>query len=167
MTRLDEFKGRLIGGVGLRWEAFQIFSHNQLLTKTSISRTKLYQMLLAGEVDYFARGVNEIFGESMHFSEYHDALEVSREVAFYYPNPYYFFVHPERPELAQRIEKGLRMAEADGSFKKIFIKHFKEEIAYLRQLQVKKVLYLENASGHPEQQMNFDWWLADPSLLQQ
>lgn len=159
---IEDFKSRLIGGVGLRWEDFRIFSRNQILVKTSTSHLKLFDMLTTGEVDYFARGVNEVFGESVRLSKYYKEFKIHRDIAFFYPFPFYFFVRQNNSELALRIEEGLRRAEADGSFKAIFLKHFHDDIEQLKELKVKQVLYLENPSGQSKQPMKFDWWLEQP-----
>jgi hypothetical protein len=42
-------------------------------------------------------------------------------LALQYRQPVYFFVGRHRPELAERLERGLALAAADGSFDALFM----------------------------------------------
>lgn len=158
---LEDFRLRLIGGSGIYWEDFRIFSHNKVVTKVAKEYSQLYQLLANSEIDYFSLGINEIFGELELNSKQFPNLLINSSVAFYYPFPMYFFVHQNNPELAERLEKGLKKSEADGSFRRIFYKHHQEQIQRLKELKPLKIFYLENPYIPPIEPLKLHWWMED------
>lgn len=75
-------------------------------------------MLRVKRFDYMPRGAQEAWAEmELHQGE---GLQVESTIFLHYRVPFYFFVSRSRPELAARIERGLRMAQKDGSFERLF-----------------------------------------------
>ena len=68
--------------------------------------------------DYFPRGLYEVWGEQKVNADKNLVIEDS--LMLYYPAPIYFFVNKKNVALANRIERGLRIAMQDGSFDKLF-----------------------------------------------
>lgn len=159
ITTIDEFKTRLIGGVGVHWQTLQMFSRNNMLIRTAYEKSELYGMLVAGEIDYFPRGLDELSWEAGNYKEAFKQLTVSPDVALFYILPRYYFVRHGAPELAERIEKGLLKALTDGSFRSIFLKHYQDEIDMLKKLKVKKIIYLDNPDLTLTYPMKWHWWL--------
>ncbi len=100
---------------GSHWPDSDILEYSGLpITRVALF-SSMYPMLKAKRIDYFPRGINEIYGEVEAFGENiipYDSLMIV------YKFPMYFFVNRENFYLAKRIEKGLRKAIADGSFRK-------------------------------------------------
>lgn len=72
---------------------------------------------------YFPRGVHEGVVEMEARAEAYPDLMLYRKLIIYYPFPMYFFVTPQRGELAARIEQGLQQAISDGSFERYMREH--------------------------------------------
>jgi len=110
----------LQAGSGHDWLDTGILTYNGIKVIKSSNYEGLFMMLRAHRFDYFPRGVNEAFDEIESRRGQFSDLEVEKTIALYYPFPVYFFVNKENTVLAARIEKGLRIAIADGSFRKLF-----------------------------------------------
>ncbi len=78
----------------------------------------MFQMLASDRFQYFPRGVIEIWDEEKQHA--HLGLEVEPHLALHYPVQTYYFVSKRNPALAQRIERGLRLAIKDGTFDALF-----------------------------------------------
>lgn len=75
---------------------------------------RMYKLLRRHRVDYFPRGLNEVYAEKKALAS--SELLVFDSLLIAYPLPMYFFTSKSNERLAQRIEKGLRAAIKDGSF---------------------------------------------------
>lgn len=107
---------------GHDWPDTAILRANGLRVETSSTEIAgMYAMLRLGRVDYFPRGVNEAWTELARLTG--TELMVEPHLLLRYTAPVYFFVRPGRPELAARIETGLRRALADGSLERHFRTH--------------------------------------------
>jgi ABC-type amino acid transport substrate-binding protein len=121
-SRIKSFKElkEFSAGSGHDWLDSEILTHNGVNIVKSSNYEGLFMMLRTSRFDYFPRGVNEAFDEiESRRSNYKD-IEVEKSLALYYPFPVYFFVRKDNVELAARIEKGLRLSIADGSFQRLF-----------------------------------------------
>jgi hypothetical protein len=47
-------------------------------------------------------------------------IAAEKNLLLHYSQPVYFFVHKSNTKLAQRIKKGLEIAQKDGSFDQLF-----------------------------------------------
>lgn len=111
---LRQFKA----GVGVNWPSADILRRNGLPVVTSISYESLFPMLALKRFDYLPRGAQEAWGEQeLHAKE---GLVVESTIFLHYHVPHYFFVSHANPELAARIERGLKLAQKDGSWDKLF-----------------------------------------------
>ena len=126
---------------GHDWPDFDILQYNQFKVIPSTHYRGMFNMLQLGRVDYFPRGLTEIQSELASRDEFQ--LMIAPGLVIYYPAPLYFFVHPTQTQLAQDIERGLRIAMRDGSMKQLFMQHFADDIAQA-QLQQRKVIRLQN-----------------------
>jgi len=108
---------RLRAGAGFNWPSVDILRHNGLTVETAVSYTSLFPMLKARRFDYFPRGANEAWVEEKAHEQ--ESLMVEPTLFLHYRVPFYFFVSRDNPALADRIERGLKMAMADGSFDKL------------------------------------------------
>lgn len=117
VRNLDDLR-QLRGGVGTHWPDRAIMEFNHLPLVLSVSYQGLFRMLVAGRFDYFSRGIYQALPEVTRYPDIELALE--KELLLYYESPVYFFVREDNHLLAQRLEVGLRMAIADGSFDALF-----------------------------------------------
>lgn len=114
---LDDLR-KLKGGMSSQWTDARIMEHNRLPLAQVVGYGKLFKMLAAKRFDYFSRGLYQIYSEVDLYPELE--LQIEQELMLSYPNEVYFFVNRNNPELAQRLEEGLAIAQRDGSFEKLF-----------------------------------------------
>jgi hypothetical protein len=160
IARMDvaDLRRELTFGLERDWADLPVMVANGFAVETAVRYEDLFRMLSAGRFDAFPRGLNEANRDlEAHRLSYPDlALEPGK--AMYFPYPVYFWVSRKNPELAQRIECGLRQALADGSFRKLFLFSFSKEISALKK-SPRQVLLLPNPlmpEGTP--QPDTSWW---------
>ena len=117
ITSLDQLR-TLKAGAGVNWPSTDILRHNGLPVVTSIAYEYLFPMLRAKRFDYMPRGVSEIWHELEANAA--QKLAVEKTIFLHYPVPFYFFVSRDNAALGKRIERGLKLAQKDGSFDKLF-----------------------------------------------
>jgi hypothetical protein len=97
----------------------------------SIGYESLFEMLAAGRFDAFPRGLNEVGSEMKEQLPRYPGLTLEKTKAIYFPFPVYFWVSKQNTPLAKRVLQGLKLAERDGSFKALFLRHHAEAIQLL------------------------------------
>ncbi|MGM9480081.1 substrate-binding periplasmic protein [Roseateles sp. NT4] len=107
---------QLAAGAGDGWPSTAVLRANGLPVVTSISYEQLFAMLSGKRFDYMPRGVYEAWFEQSQ----HSGLAIENSLFLHYRVPFYFFVSRKNPTLADRVERGLRAAMADGSFDSLF-----------------------------------------------
>jgi hypothetical protein len=134
---------------GAQWPDADILAAAGLPQVTHVHFDQLYAMLRAGRCDYFARGLAEVADE---FAQYGGPdLIVFDRLVIAYPMPVYFFVSPARPELARRLETGLRTMLADGSLRRMLSTHPSTRGAFpLERFRHATVIHLPNPTLPPE-----------------
>ncbi|MDR7272071.1 hypothetical protein J2X20_004745 [Pelomonas saccharophila] len=103
-------------GAGDGWPSTAVLRANGLPVVTSVTYEQLFTMLDAKRFDYMPRGVYEVWYEQSQ----HSNLAIEESLFLHYRVPFYFFTSRQNPALADRIERGLRAALADGSFDSLF-----------------------------------------------
>ena len=137
---LEELK-KLKAGQGKDWPDTKILRANGIPVEGCVKYKGLFRMLSYKRFDYFPRGVNEIWEEVRTHSD----LVVEKTLLLEYPAPIYFFVNKHNSELAQRLDKGLRLAIRDGSFDRLFRHHpSNRPIFELAQMEKRKIFLLQN-----------------------
>lgn len=133
IARMDErmLRQQLVFGLNSQWADLPIMRANGFTVETSPTYEKLFAMLSAGRFDAFPRGLNEAAREVEERKKTYPQLAVEQTKALYFPFPVYFWVSRENTALAQRIERGLKLALADGSFRQLFETYHAAEIATL------------------------------------
>ncbi|WP_139236778.1 substrate-binding periplasmic protein [Rugamonas rubra] len=117
-VRTLEQLAALRAGAGVNWPSTEILRANGLPVVTAISYEFLFPMLQGGRFDYLPRGVYEAwFEQRVHAGR---DLVVEPDIFLHYRVPFHFFVSRDNPALAARIERGLRLAQQDGSFARLF-----------------------------------------------
>ena len=110
---------KLRAGQVSQWPDTQVMRANNLTVITSAHYHHIFSMLAANRFDYFPRGLYEAWEELEQHKNKNITIEPS--LMLHYPSPIYFFVNRKNTQLAERIELGLRLAQADGSFDKLLL----------------------------------------------
>lgn len=108
-------------GQGHDWPDTDILRANGFRVETTTEYEYLFQMLQAGRFDFLPRALNEPWEEVSARPELNLAVESS--LLLYYPTANYFFFQRDNKALADRVQRGLEIAIADGSFDKLFNQH--------------------------------------------
>jgi len=98
---------------GSHWPDTAILESAGLKVQKTPQFKLMYPMLKNKRVDYFPRGLNEVYAEVDSLQD--DSLVAYDQLLLVYKLPMYFFTNKNNQSLAQRIEKGLRLAINDGS----------------------------------------------------
>lgn len=141
--------GRLVAVQGHDWPDADILAANGLPVVRSESYEGLFGMLALGRADYFPRALNEPWSElaALH----HQGLAVEPRLLLRYTADNYFFVNPHNTALAERIERGLRAAMADGSFERLFRRHPANATAFAKaNLAARRIIDLHNPLLSPQ-----------------
>lgn len=142
ITTADQLKG-LVAGQGRGWTDITIYEHNGYAVKGEAEYFTLFSMLLAKRFDYIPLSVIEVNGALSRFEQYSDSLMVLPDVMLYYPLPTLFHVSAKHPRLAARVERGLQLAQKDGSLDALFEQYFAGEIQLMHRKNL-RVFVMEN-----------------------
>lgn len=134
-------------GQGHDWPDTEILRANGLPVDTSANYEGMFEKLQLGRFDYFPRSVTEIWDEARSHAEME--LVVEEHVVLQYPAAFYFFVNRNNKTLAAKIEAGLHQAIQDGSFRKLFMEEFGQDIERAR-LKQRTLIKLANPLLTPE-----------------
>ena len=161
IARMDEqmLRKQLTFGLNSQWADLPIMRANGFSVETSTSYENLFGMLAASRFDAFPRGLNEAARELDERKQSYPQLAVEKTKALFFPFPVYFWVNKENPALAQRIERGLKLSLADGSFRKLFETYHATEIAMLDSTK-RQVIRIDNPilpAGTAETDTRW-WW---------
>ena len=103
------------------WPDTAILRANGFQVRTTTNYGALFLMLGTHRVDYFPRGIAEIWQEA---DRYQDKLEVEPGVVLRYPSALYYFVRKGNKKLAEAVTAGLDKMIVDGSFQKLFMDYY-------------------------------------------
>lgn len=156
ITSAEQLK-KLLAGQGKTWEDPYIYRENGFRVNAEGDYHSLANMLVAKRFDYLPMSILEaeaIVTQIEHSNE----LVIVPQVIIYYPLPLYFLVSKFHPELAERLESGLLIAQKDHSLEKLLHQHFQKEIAAL-QASKSHIILLTNSSVPKE------FGLSEPLLM--
>lgn len=127
-------------GSGTQWSDTDVYRFNGLPLVTSYSYRPMFRMLSLKRFDYMARSLQEVESDLKNYENL--GLAVEKNLAIYYPQPIYFFVKDR--DLAIRIQKGLELAQQDGSLDALFfsIPNFREAWEQLNNID-RKIIELQ------------------------
>lgn len=158
---LDDLR-QLTAGQSSDWPDTKILRSNGLKVVGGVSYRGLFSMLKLGRFDYFPRGANEPWAElRTHRGQ---GLAVEQSLMLEYPAPIYFFVNRQDSQLADRLERGLRLAIADGSFEHLFVTHPSiREVMDRAHIGQRRIFKLDNPLLTPETPLNDRSLWFDPA----
>lgn len=113
---------KLVMGSGARWTDTAIMSTNGFTIMEGTNYAGLFKMLAARRFDFMSRGVHEAGYDMVAYADFGLMLENKFLLKYDTPVQYSFYVNKNNVALADRIERGLKIAQEDGSFDALFYK---------------------------------------------
>lgn len=159
INTLEQLKSRYTAGFGQHWADMAILKSNNIPVLGVAKYELLFAMLDAKRFDYFPRGINEAWIEIEKYKNQYEDMVVAPNIALYYPYYVYFFVSKKNLELADRVERGLKIALKDGSFKALFLTYH-QQLVNQASLDKRRHFLLDNPFL-PDQKITpeWSWWL--------
>ena len=117
-------------GQGLGWSTATILESNNFRVVYGSRYVGMFVMLEADRFDLLMRSAFELLGEQEHLRAQHPSITYDPHTAMLTFLPMYFYVSDTQPELATRLEKGLKSAFKSGEFDKLFNQYFKEAVQF-------------------------------------
>ncbi len=142
---IDELKKFTVGS-GEHWTDGKIMKANGFNVTVTSSYPGLFKMLAARRFHFISRGLHEVGYDLQLYKSLALVQETSLILTYDTPIRYCFFVNKNNLALADRVERGLTIAQQDGSFDELFyrIPSFKEgeelfKNSHRRQLTLKNI----------------------------
>lgn len=142
ITTDSELK-KLVAGQARGWQDVDIYRFNGYPVDDSAHVSSLLTMLNSKRFDYFPMSIAEASSVLKNNPEYSQELMIAPNIVIYYPLPIIFYISESQPQLAERLRKGILIAEKDGSFDKLFKQFFADDIAFVKK-QNPRCFTLEN-----------------------
>lgn len=146
-------------GIPNTWADAELFRHNHYQVTERGTLDDLFIRLKEGEFDYVALGVNEIEEIFNNLAAPLGGLSIEPSLMLYYPFPLVFYVNVSKPELAERLQKGLQILIDTNEFEVIF-KQFHDDLIPNFKLANRTVFTLQNPQL-PKDMANFKATLLD------
>lgn len=154
----EAFRTELTFGLNSQWADVPVMRVNGYTVLTSTDYESLFGMLAAHRFDALPRGIGEAAVELAARRKAYPGLTIEKTRALFFPYPIYFWVNRQDAELAGRIERGLRAALADGSFRKLFMTYHASMIEDLARSH-RRVIRLDNPLLPPgSAEIDTKWW---------
>lgn len=142
INQLADLK-KLDHGIPSTWSDATIFRHNGYNVVEDGDFNDIFDRLENGNFDYSAYGVNEILGVFENRASKRKGLMIDQNILLFYPFPLVFYVNPNQPKVAERIEQGLQNIISSGKLDAIFDEHY-GKIAEELKLDSRQLFVLEN-----------------------
>lgn len=136
-------------GSGHVWAITEVFKQHGFMVITGTKYDSMFRMLKKERFEYLPRGLNEVLVEFELRKKENDQLMIEPSILLDITLPVYFFVNPNKPTLAKRLKEGLKTIIGNGTFDKIFNKHFNHVFKKLN-IQKRKTFKLPNPNLSPE-----------------
>ncbi|MFO8029031.1 MAG: hypothetical protein R6U28_04150 [Cyclonatronaceae bacterium] len=138
----QSLKEQLVG-IPESWSDAELFRYNGFKVVERGSFDDMFERLHNREFDFTALGINEIDRVFAERADEVKGLATVDHILIYYPLPLLFYVNPDSPELAERIEKGMKIISADNTMYRIFFYHNRDILEKLN-LSGRKIVRLKN-----------------------
>ncbi len=148
-------------GAGRQWSSTAVYSQAGFDVVQGNSSAGLHSMLAADRFRYFPRAIDEAVFELDANRATFPTLAMERSLALYFPLPRYFFIAPGQPRLARRLEFGLGLLVADGSYDRIFHEYY-DELIEQTGLRQRRVFSIENKQLSPQTPLDNPAYWYDP-----
>ena len=131
-------------GVPATWADAELFRQNDFNVVERGTLDDIFTRLKNKEFDFIALGANEIEEVFTQYVEAPDDLSIETSMMIYYPFPLIFYVNPEKPGLAKRLETGLLIIMQNGQYETLFRKHHGDVVERLN-LKKRNIFSLHNS----------------------
>lgn len=149
-------------GQEVSWPDARLFESSGIKVVRSTHYRNMFRMLIAGRFDAFPRGVNEAFDEQQaHVAELRE-LAVDNSLLLHYPWPFHFVVGPHNKALAERLELGLRLMAADGSFDRHLWDFHGDAVRRARLRERQQVSLSHSLPDSGQSKSDLEFWLREP-----
>lgn len=148
-------------GIPEGWADASLFRHNGYNVVEGGTFDDIFDLLAAKEFDYVALGANEIEQAFESRAAKYEMFSIEPTTLLYYPFALVFYVHPDKPELANRLRDGLKAIDKNGVAQRLFEQATGELIERLG-LPDRKLFRLQNPML-PKQLQNYRSPLAEQS----
>lgn len=128
---------------GLNWADVEIYKHNDVHPKQAPTFEALFEMLAAKRYECLPLGADEVMYTWRGKKKKFPFLAIESDLLIYYDYPIYLHVSQQTPQLAKRIEAGLKKLQRNGEFDRLFKLHHATDIAQL-QLNQRKIFCLKS-----------------------
>lgn len=139
---LDQLK-QIPTGSGIFWSIRQALEVAGFEVITGSSYDGLFHMLNRGRFDSFSRGINEAPAEISAYQAQFSDLILDQALLLHIPLVTIFYVSPNEPKLAKRIETGIERIMANGQFDDTFYRQFCQ-ILTASNLSQRRIFSIEN-----------------------
>ena len=146
VRNLDQFRDLKVG-VGAAWSSRRVMEIAGFEVVRADNFDALLELLLNGKVDYFPRGLNEVFVEFDDRQATSPGLQVEKNMVLNFPLPGYVFVSPAHPRLHKRLSEGLESMVRDGTLLKMFLQYHAEMLKRA-DLCSRRVFRIDNPNLH-------------------
>ncbi len=157
ISTAEQLGRAFVAGFGSHWADLDVLKQNHLPTQEISTYGSLPKMLDAKRFDYFPRGINEVWEEKERLKYTLPDLTIEPNIVLVYNLPVYMFVNKGNPDLAKRLEAGLKIATEDLSFQMLFLKYYSESI--LKANLSKRKMILLDSKDYPIKEIDTSWWL--------
>jgi len=156
----DQLK-KLIACQGDHWPDSDILEANGYLVLRVRNFKPMFRMLSKKRCDYFPRSIYEGYSEQREAIKHFPNIILMDELILHYNYPFYYYVNKNNVALAERVEKGLMTALADGSLIKLMKTHnVSKHLFPLIQWKDKRYFELTNeALGNKSSLKNDSFWI--------
>jgi len=134
---------KLAHGIPETWSDAIIFRRNGYNMAEEGTFDDIFDRLQNRLFDYSAYGANEVLGVYENRASKREGLIIDQNILLFYPFPLVFYVNPELPEMAQRIEQGMQSIISSGKLDAIFNEHYGDITAQLN-LDSRRIFVLDN-----------------------
>ncbi|WP_372919727.1 hypothetical protein [Salegentibacter sp.] len=134
---------KLDHGIPETWSDATVFRHNGYNVVEEGSFDDIFDRLQNGDFDYSSYGANEVLGVFENRASKAEGLVIDKNILLFYPFPLVFYIHPDQPKMAERIEQGLQSIISSGRLDAIFDEHYGEITEQLN-LDKRRIFALDN-----------------------
>lgn len=125
------------------WADVEFYRFNQIEPVIAPTFEGLFKMLSLKRFDCLALGINEVSPVFEEKKAEFPFLDIDKQLLIHYYFPMYFYVSNKNPELAQRMEFGLKKLIKNGTFNRIFMKYHGKTLQQLH-LYDRKIICLKS-----------------------
>ena len=143
--------GNIRIGQGVGWADLDVYSFNKIPIVTGSTFEGMFNMLAYNRFDCLALGADEIVYTFHEKRNKWRNLAMEKSLLLYYNYPIYLYVSSKHPEIAARIEKGLKRLQANGEFDRLFNQYFRQDLEELH-LKSRRIVCLKTPYLPPAEQ---------------